>query len=67
MQVRYPCRTRAVSGVNLGTGTAYHPTELPTVRPYALPVPGFVPGFGPGSGRAFEDLGQLGQDEPASG
>jgi len=23
-----------------GTGTAYHPTALPTVGPYALPVPG---------------------------
>ena len=30
-------------GTNPGTGTAYHPTALPTVGPYALPVPGFVP------------------------
>ena len=34
-----------------GEGTAYRPTALPTVGPYALPVPvfvtGFVPGFGP--------------------
>ena len=27
-------------------GTAYHPTALATVGPYALPVPGFVPGSG---------------------
>ena len=31
---------------NPGTGTAYPPTVLPTVGPYALPVPGFVPGSG---------------------
>ena len=31
-------------GTNPGTGTANHPTALPTVGPYALPVPGFVPG-----------------------
>ena len=31
---------------NPGTGTAYPPTALPTVGPYALPVPGFVPGSG---------------------
>ena len=47
-----------------GTGTAYHPTALPTVGPYALPVPGFVPGRGhtgtvrwsprqPGTGTAY--------------
>ena len=29
---------------NPGTGTAYPPTALPTVGPYALTVPGFVPG-----------------------
>ena len=30
-------------GTCSGTGTAYHPTALPTVAPYGLPVPGFVP------------------------
>ena len=30
-------------GTCSGTGTAYRPTALPTVAPYALPVPGFVP------------------------
>ena len=31
-------------GTNPGTGTAYHPTALPTVGPYAPPVPGFERG-----------------------
>jgi len=31
---------------NPGTGTAYPPTALPTIGPYALSVPGFVPGSG---------------------
>ena len=35
---------RGRSGTNSGTGTAYHPTALPTVGPCALSVPGFVPG-----------------------
>jgi hypothetical protein len=30
-------------GTCSGTGTAYHPTALPTVAPYGLPVPGLVP------------------------
>ena len=45
-------------GTNPGTGTAYHPTALPTVGPCALPVPGFVPGsgfasFGPATSEAI--------------
>ena len=31
---------RARPGMDPGTGTAYHPTALPTVGSYALPVPG---------------------------
>ena len=34
-------------GTNPGTGTAYHPTALSTLGPYALPVPGSVPDPGP--------------------
>ena len=33
-------------GTNPGTGTAYVPTAVPTVGPYALPVPVLVPGSG---------------------
>ena len=33
-------------GTNPGTGTAYYPTALPTIGPYALPVSGFVPESG---------------------
>ena len=36
------CR-RQGPGTNPGTDTAYRPTALPTVGPYALPVLGFVP------------------------
>ena len=32
---------------NPGTGTAYHPTALPTVAPYAPPGSGEPPGSGP--------------------
>ena len=34
-----PCRTCGTSGTCSSTGTAYHPTALPTVAPYELPVP----------------------------
>ena len=40
-QDQIPVRIRV-----LCTGTAYHPTALPTVGPCALPVPAFVPGSG---------------------
>jgi len=34
-----------IPGTDPGTGTAYHPTTLPTVGPYSLPVPGtYLPG-----------------------
>ena len=42
-----PAAQSTISGTDpgtcSGTGTAYRPTALPTVAPYALPVPGFVP------------------------
>ena len=40
-----PPREHERPGTNPDTGTAYHPTALPTVGPYALPVPGVVPGL----------------------
>ena len=39
------CNDSYPLGTNPGTGTAYHPTTLPTVRPYALPGSGALPGL----------------------
>jgi len=49
---------RVGPGTIPGTGTAYHPTALPTVGPYALPVPGFVPGLLSGREKGLPPAGK---------
>ena len=67
---RFRIQVRVLPGTNPGTGTAYHPTALPTVRPYALPGSGELHGLtrplGSGTDLLCSDL-VLGHHLPGPG